>query len=87
MGPLKVRCALDATGVIVSVGGTYADATNPSFCLGRRNDAVQGLCQFGHKRFYRFIGIRTDNRLFHNGTTGIHNAAFGGLSTYINTNY
>ena len=84
--PLEVGSALDGAGVIVSVGRTNADTADAAFGLGLCHNAVKGFCQFRNERFYFLISIRTDNGLCHNGTTGVHNATFGGLATYIYTN-
>ena len=54
-------------------------------CL--RNDAVEGLCQLCNIRSHVREIVRADDSLGKNGSTGIYDAAFGGLTTNINADY
>ena len=87
MTPFEVGCALYAAGIVVAVRGAYADTANAAFCLGLGDDPVEGLGQFCNKGSGFLVVVGADNRLSEHGATGIYDAAFGGLSTYINTNY
>ena len=51
------------------------------------DDVVESLCQFGDVGSYVGKVVRADNRLGKNSTTGIHDAALGGLSTNVNADY
>ena len=85
--PYEVHGALDGAGVVVAVRGTYANAADAAFGLGLCNDAVEGLCQFGNIGSHFGMVVRADYGLGKNGTTGIHDAAFGGLTTNVNADY
>ena len=87
VAPLQIGSGLDAAGIVVAVGGAYADTTNLTLGLGLGDDMVKGFCQGGNKGSGFFVIVASDNGLCENGAAGVYDAAFGGLSTYINTNY
>ena len=83
--PGKVNCVLYIASVIVTVRCTYTDTTDAAFCAGFLDDAVKGICKLCDIRLYVVVGVRTYNGLGKDGTTGVNNAAFGGLSADIDT--
>ena len=85
--PGKVDGVLDVTCVVIGVWSTYTDSSDSSFRSGFRDDLLQRGRQFGDIWFYGVIRIGADDCLGNDGSAGVHDTAFGGLSTYVDSYY
>ena len=45
MCPGQVGGAFDGAGIVVAVGGAYADTADAAFCTGLGDDMVEGFCK------------------------------------------
>ncbi len=83
--PGKVRRILNLTLVEVTVRSTGADAADAAFGIRIGDDPLQRSSQFVDERCHIGVRIRPDDRLGYHISAGVNHAAFGGLSTYIDT--
>ena len=87
LGPQQVDGVLYHAGIEVAVGDAHADAADAAFCMAFRDDAGKGFRQGGHEFVCVGRVLGADDGLGDDVAAGIHHAAFGGLSAYVNSNY
>ena len=85
--PCEVGCIGHLAGIIVAVGGADAHATDLAFLAGLLDDGLDCSGQ-GIEECVGVIAVSVgaDDGLCQDGTTGVHNAELGGLTSYVDTN-